>query len=212
MGWLYLALIGIATAALLWRIGIARDLWAFVAAALLLGAAGYALQARPTLVGHPVEPNAEKIDVDPGMVAFREAVFGRFTGEAAYMTASDAMLRSGDSGKATAVLLAGIRAAPTSVTLWTGLGSALAKHDGGQVSPAALFAFRRAARINPRHPGPPFFLGLAYVEAGQFQQARDAWRVALALAPPGISYRPDIESRLATVEQFVASGAPPPGM
>lgn len=211
MGWLLLVLIGVAAAALLWRIGVTRDLWAFVAAALLLGAAGYALQAHPFLVGHPVQPDAEKIDVDPGMVAFREAVFGRFSGEAAYMTASDAMMRSGASGDAIAVLLGGIRAAPGSVTLWTGLGSALAKHDGGQVSPAALFAFRRAAQLNPQHPGPPFFLGLAYVEAGQFQQARDAWRVALALTPPGLSYRPDIETRLASVEQFLATG-PQPGL
>ncbi|MEG3085816.1 tetratricopeptide repeat protein [Sphingomonas sp. PB4P5] len=210
MGWAALALIGAAAALLLWRIGLPRGLWSFVGAALMLGAAGYALQGQPSLAGHPVAANAEPLTVDPEMTALRDAMVGRFRADTAYLVAGDAMLRIGNPGYAVNAILGGIRHHPQSMALWTGLGSALATHDGGQVSPTALFAFRRAGKLAPLHPAPPFFLGLAYVRAGQFAEARPYWARALALAPPGISYRPEIQVRLALLDQFLAetAGAP----
>ncbi|MFT6571807.1 MAG: cytochrome c-type biogenesis protein CcmH/NrfG [Sphingomonas echinoides] len=64
------------------------------------------------------------------------------------------------------------------------------------VSPAARFAFNHATQIAPDHPAPPFFEGLAYVEAGDFRAAQPYWARALALSPPAISYRRDIAVRL----------------
>ena len=96
------------------------------------------------------------------------------------------MLRAGDARAAILWILAGINHIPNSAALWTGLGSAYAQHDGNLVSPEALFAFRRAMQLAPRHPGPPFFLGLAYVRANQFSQALPYWRRALALTPPAV--------------------------
>lgn len=210
MGWVWLAAIGAGAALLLWRLRVARELWAFAGAALLLGAAGYALQGRPALTGTSVEAGVRPIAVDPGMVTFREAVFGRVTAAGAYLTAADAMTRIGDTGNAVKVILAGIAKMPDSVALWTGLGSALTTHDAGLMSPAAMFAFDHATRLNPRHPGPPFFRGLAHVRAGEFPQARRAWRRALALTPPGISYRPDIAERVALLDRYLAMAAAQP--
>lgn len=207
MGWVWFAAIGAGAALLLWRMGVARQLWAFAGAALLLGGAGYALQGRPALGGTPVTAGAQPIEVAPGMVAFREAVFGRVTAAGAYLTAADAMTRIGDTDNAVKVILAGIGKMPDSVALWTGLGSALVTHDEGLVSPAAMFAFNRAMQLNPRHPGPLFFLGMAHVGAGEFQQARRAWGRALALTPPGLSYRPDIAARVALLDQYLAVAA-----
>lgn len=206
MGWLALALIGIVAALLLWRLRVARELWAFVGAAMMLGAAGYALQGQPYLEAHPVKADATPIEIDPGMVELRGAMLGRFTGEAAFLTMSDGLMRAGDSHGAAQLLLGGIGGYPRSLALWTGLGSALAIHDRA-VSPAALFAFRRAAGLAPRHPAPPFFLGLAYIRAGDFAAARPYWARALALAPKEASYRVDIEQRLALLDRYLAAVA-----
>lgn len=204
MGWLWLAIIGAVTFGVLWRAGLARELWAFVGAALMLGATGYAWQQRATLPGHPVKADAEPIDVDPGLVELREAMLGRFTGDGAYMIAADAMTRVGDTGSAVRVVLGGLEKYPQSLTLWTGLGSAYATHDGNLVSPPALFAFQHAAKLAPKHPAPPFFLGLAYVRAGDFAAARPLWARALALSPQGASYRKGIALRLNMLDRYLA--------
>ncbi|CAN5398717.1 hypothetical protein BH09PSE4_BH09PSE4_19380 [soil metagenome] len=209
MGWIALGIIGVAAAGLLWRLGVARDLWAFAGAALMLGAAGYALQGRPFQPGSPVKANAEPIEVDPGLIALRNAMFGQFTLDGAYFIAADAMTRSGDAGAAVQVMLGGLHKLPQSYSLWTGLGLAYATHDGGQVSPASLFAFRQAIRLAPNHPAPRFFLGLAYIRAGQFADARPEWARALALTPAEASYRPDIAFRLALLDKYLELQAAP---
>ncbi|KQS01439.1 hypothetical protein ASG11_17370 [Sphingomonas sp. Leaf357] len=205
MGWAMLAVIGACIFALLWRIGLPRGLWAFVGSALMLGAAGYALQGEPMLPGHPVKAAADPIVVDPDLIALRDAMVGRFTGDGAYLVASDGMTRAGDTGAAVWMVLAGINKYPQSYALWTGLGSALAAHDGGQVSPSALFAFQQAARLAPRQPAPPFFAGLAYVRAGEFAKARDYWARAVALTPKTLSYYPELAARLALLDRFLAA-------
>lgn len=204
MGWIALALIGGVTVAALWLSGIARARWWLVGAALMLGAVGYALQGRPLLGGAPVRAFAAPIEVDADLVELRRTMLGRYTADTAYLTAADAIMASGDTRSAVWVTLAGLDKYPDSMPLWTGLGSALAVHDGDTVSPAALFAFTRAARLAPRHPGPPFFLGIAYVRAGEFAAARDCWARALRLTPAGLSYRVDIAERLALLDQYLA--------
>jgi len=211
MGWVALFGIGLAAALLLWALGVARGLWAFAGAALMLGAAGYALQGRPTQSGHPVTANAEPMAVDPGMVALRGAMFQRFTLDSAYFTAADAMTRAGDTHAAVAVMLGGVRKLPNSPSLWTGLGSAYTLQDGGQLSPAALFAFQQAIRLAPLHPAPPFFLGLAYVRAARFAEARACWARALALTPASAPYRQDIALRLALLDRYLEMQDAPGG-
>lgn len=203
MGWLILALLGGGSALVLLWSGIERRLWSMVGAGLMVGVIGYALQGHPTLAGDPVTANAVPIEIDPGMVELRGQMLGRFSGDAAFVTTADALMRSGDSGSAVRLLLSAIGAYPDSLVLWTGLGSALALHDGA-VSPAARFAFARAGRLAPRHPAPPFFLGLAYVRAGDFAAARPYWAKALSLTPVGFSYRPAIAVRLALLERLLA--------
>ena len=61
-------------------------------------------------------------------------------------------------------------------------------------------SFRRAMSLAPGHPGPPFFLGLAYIRAGQFAEARQWWARALRLTPADAGYRPEIADRLALLD------------
>lgn len=206
MGWVILAMLGAGAMGLLVRFRLGRAVWSLAGAALMLGATGYALQGRPTLGAQPAMAAVPAAADDAELIALRDQMLGRFSGDGAYLVAADAMTRSGDQRAAVQVVLGGIRAIPESVLLWTGLGNALAAHDGGQVSPPALFAFQQAARLSPHHPAPPFFLGLAYVRAGNFDAARPLWARALALTPPGASYRKDIAVRLALLDRYLAMG------
>jgi Flp pilus assembly protein TadD len=138
------------------------------------------------------------------MIELRDSMLGRFTGDGAYLMAADGMTRSGDTRSAVQVVLGGIAKYPTSLTLWTGLGMAYVQHDG-TVSPAALFAFRHAAHLAPSHPAPPYFLGLAYINSGQFAVARPYWARALALTPPGLSYRNQIADQLKQLDAYLAA-------
>jgi cytochrome c-type biogenesis protein CcmH/NrfG len=131
-------------------------------------------------------------------------MFGRYTLDAAYLTAADAMTRTGDSESAVRVLLGGLDRIPRSLPLWTALGSAMAAHDGNTLSPPARFAFEQAIRIAPTHPAPPFFLGLAHVRAEEYAAARPYWARAAALSPEGASYRRDIALRLALLDRLLA--------
>lgn len=211
MAWFAIAVLLACAVLILWRSGVSRRLWPAVGATVLIGIAGYALQGRTALPGHPVEANRAPMAVPDEEVAIRDAMFGRFTVDWSYMIASDGLFRGGRIESGTRVLLQGLDHYPGSLMLWTGLGSALARHDGGQVSPAARLAFARAARINPLHPAPPFFAGLAEIRAGNFAAARAEWAHALALTPKDVSYRRDVELRLALLDRFMAetAGAPP---
>lgn len=207
MGWVWLIVIGVGAAGALAVLGVGRALWRLVGAALMLGATGYALQAQPDAPGSPATAKAERVEIDPGLIELRGAMMGNFTAETPYLAASDAMIRSGSPDAAAAVMLSGIRKMPKNMVLWAGLGDALAQHDGRVVSPAALFAFQHAMRLAPKHPGPPFFLGLAYVRAGEFVEARRYWMRALDLTPQKASYRPEIVVRLMLLDQFLATAA-----
>ena len=203
MGFVWLFLIGGAVVALLWRIGLPRLVWSMTGAAVMLGATGYALQGHPLLGGAPREADERPIAVEQGLVELRGDLFGRYTRDGSYLIAADALTRSGDTDSAAQVVLGGIRNDPTSAMLWTALGDTLARHDGDQISPPALFAFQQAMRLAPKHPGPPFFLGLAYVRAQKLEEAAPYWHRALALCPPGASYRVPIAQRVMLLDIYL---------
>ena len=201
MNLLMLALVGIAAAGMLWGLGVGRRLWSFAGAALMLGAAGFAVQAARHVPGKPIAADVTPIAVDPGMVAFREAVFAPSREDSLALASADARLAAGDAHAAADGLRREIALRPGDAALWTGLGYVLALHDTA-VSPAAKFAFRRAVALAPRSPGPAFFLGMAYVDAGEVAQARPAWAFALSVTPANAPYRDDIVQRLAALDQF----------
>ncbi len=200
MGWLML--LGLAAssfAGLLW-LRVPRLLWSMAGAALMLGATGYALQGRPMLPGSSARPDTRAVGIDPGLIELRTQMFGRYGTEGAYLTAADAVARSGAGSYEVQALLGGIRSSPTSAQLWTALGDALVRHDGGRLSAPARFAFDQAIRLDPRHPGPRFFLGLAQLRADDLEGAEQSWRQALARTAATAGYRPVIAQRLALLQ------------
>jgi cytochrome c-type biogenesis protein CcmH len=134
-------------------------------------------------------------------------MFGRFNFTWASFTRADAMTRIGAPDTAARAMILTVRQAPGDAGAWTWLGVKLAENDGNQVSPAAKFAFERAMAVNPNHPGPPFFYGLAYVRQGRFDAARPLWVEALRRTPAGASYRSQILVRLMLLDRFLAARA-----
>lgn len=211
MGWAMLAALVVATFAALVLLRVPRLLWSMVGAALMLGAAGYAWQGRPALPDSPARPNLDAAAPDQAMIDLRTQMFGRYGTDGVYLTAADAMARSGSPRYEVQTILGGLRAAPGSVALWTALGDAYARHDR-QLSAPARFAFDRAVRLAPRDPGPRFFLGLAQVRADDFAGAERSWRRALALTASDAPYRGAIAERVALLARLrQAMDAGPPG-
>ena len=209
MGWVMLALVGAAAFGLLGLFGAPRALWSFGAAALMLGATGYALQAKPGLAGAPAANKKVAID-EEGVARMRElrgAMFGRFTSLDTAFFPADALIRSGNPDTAARMMLGAVRQQPQNAALWTWLGMTLVEADQGTMSPAAALAFRRATTLAPRHPGPFFFYGMAQARAGQSAAAVPLLQRAYQLTPEGAAYRVDIARALIQIRMLAAMQA-----
>ena len=198
MGWLILfLLIGLALGAMRW-FGIRGPMLTSVGAALLFGAAGYAVQGNPTLVGSPARGSGGR-EVLP-LTAARHAFFGTFSPEEHWLRLSEALARRGNTQDAVGILQNAVRRYPTDAHLWIGLGNALVDHSRG-LSPPAELAYRRAMELLPGHPAAPFFYGLALARSGDRQGAVEEWRKLLAAAPADASWRPLVEQGIAALSE-----------
>ncbi|MEO8142348.1 MAG: cytochrome C biosynthesis protein [Sphingomicrobium sp.] len=202
MGWVWLFVIGSGAFGLLCLGGVSRSLAMLGGAALLVGGAGYALQQNAALPGSPASPETRRIDIDPGLIAFRSAIMPTDPADTATLSAADEKLRGGDTAGAVQLLLEAVARQPENAALSTGLGTALTFHDAGRLSPAAHHAFRRGIMLAPEQPGPAFFLGLAYVQGGDLAAAKRAWLQALALSPREAPYRVLIAEQLVMIDRF----------
>jgi cytochrome c-type biogenesis protein CcmH len=117
---------------------------------------------------------------------------------------ADALARSGNHRGAARAVLGGVRSAPDNLPLWTWAGVTLARADGDTMSPAAQMAFRRARALNPDHPAPWFFEGMALARAGEFDRVRPYWLRAYQVSREGSQYRPEIAARIYALDQFLA--------
>ncbi len=207
MGWLVFGAFALVATALLLIIRFPRQLWTLPAMAVMLAAAGYAWQGRPGLASQPVTGVASVRPLDPDLIAVREGLFGRFNFDYSYFMAADAMARAGAPQLAATVMLGAVRKAPADAGLWSGLGLALAEHDGDQLSPAARYAFDKAETLAPNHPGPPFYRGIALARAGDLEAARQAWGRALRLLPPDAGYRDAMVGVILKLDPGLAAAA-----
>ncbi len=198
MGWALLLVLVAASLAGLWRLGVRRGLLKACAAAVLLGASGYALQGRPGLAGSPAQ-GGEARDYLP-LTEARHAFFGNFTAAESWLRISEALARDGKSADSVGILQNAVRRYPGDAQLWIGLGNALVDHSRGLTPPAEL-AYRRAAELSPGYPGPAFFYGLALARSGDRQGAVRIWKQVLAKAPPDASWRSLVEQGVAALSR-----------
>ena len=195
-GWLILAALIALGLAALWLLGVRGAMFKLAAAALLVGASGYALQGRPGLAGSIHSAAAAK-EVIP-MTAARQAFFGDFSGSEHWLLMSESMARRGNTADAAGILRSAVREHPRDIELWIGLGNALVDH-AGVITPAAEFAYERAVELAPGHPAPPFFLGVALARSGDRAGAITLWRQMLADAPADAGWRPLVEDAVAAL-------------
>lgn len=185
MAWLFVGLLAAAAfgaTAFLFRAP--RRSWEAIAAALLLGLAGYAFQANPDLAGAPKTSQAPSRGDAAALVEVRHALSGRDTPSAnRWVVIGDAMVRNGRFADAAGILLGAVEHDPEDSDAWLALGNALAGHAEGTLTPAALHAFRQAAAAAPDAPGPPYFLGLALAQSGRLAEARATWARLLHATP-----------------------------
>jgi cytochrome c-type biogenesis protein CcmH/NrfG len=209
MGWILFLLFAAATGLGFWRIGkLERSALELVGAGLCLALAGYAWQGSPSAAGKPVR-SAEAADTGEIPADLRKTFASSMNAEGQWLGLADALIQAGRPRAAVSILGEATRKAPTNPDVWVGLGNALVVHGGGQMSPAAQFAFERAAQIAPNHPGPPFFLGLGLAQAGKFDEAGEVWRGLLARAPAGAPWKADLEKRLTEINQLPGAPAAP---
>ena len=201
MGWLVLLSLAVTTLGLLWLFKVRGGLLTASAAALFLGASGYALQGRPN-VPAAIASGGEAHDIFP-LTDARHAFFGHFAPAESWLRMSEALARDGHSEDAVGILQNAVKRYPGDPQRWIGLGNALVDHARGLTPPAEL-AYKRAAEMAPGHPGARFFFGLALARSGQRQEAVAIWRDILQTAPKNADWRP-------LVEQGVAALSTPPG-
>jgi cytochrome c-type biogenesis protein CcmH len=190
MGWLTLLLLTGISIGLLRLLGVRGGLLTASAAALLLGASGYALQGSPNLPGAPAQ-SGEGHEILP-LTDARHAFYGYFSPAESWLRMSEALERDGQSEDAVGILQNAVRRYPGDPQLWIGLGNALVDHARGLTPPAEL-AYKRAEQAAPGHPGAPFFYGLALARSGDRAGAVAIWQQILKTAPKDASWRPLVE-------------------
>lgn len=211
MNWLAiiaLAALAFAVAVLLLRLP--RPGYTLLGATLLFGLAGYALQGSPYA---PAAPGTARAADDPRtgellVEARRDFFGGGIMLPSRFLITSDAYARRGDQLRAAAFAESAVEQNPNDVEAWTALGNALSEHAGGQLTPAAIYAYRQAAQRDPRSPAPGYFLGLAMLRSGEPEKTRALWADILAAAPADAPWRPLLAERLARLDELLLHPQP----
>jgi cytochrome c-type biogenesis protein CcmH len=210
MGWITLLVLAAVSFGMLRLLGLRGGFLTAGAAALLLGAAGYALQGSPTLPAAPAK-SGEGHEILP-LTDARHAFYGYFTPAETWLRMSEALEHDGKSEDAVGILENAVRRYPGDPQLWIGLGNALVDHARGLTPPAEL-AYKRAEEAAPGHPGAAFFYGLALARSGDREAALAMWRQILKSAPVDAGWRPLVEHGIAALSgpEPAPHGGPPPG-
>ena len=103
-----------------------------------------------------------------------------FTPAKRYILPSDGYARRGDYEGAVQILRGGLKTDPRNADLWTAVGLDLMMASDGKLPPAAKLAFERARALDPRHPGPVYFTGLAALRDGNPEDALILWSSLLS--------------------------------
>ena len=177
--------------------------WPLFGAALLFGLAGYALQGTPGEAGAPKEPAIKRTEAGVALVEARRELFGPVP-PSRFVTVADGFARRGQYADAAGILRGSLEQDPRDAEAWLALGNALVENAEGQLTPAAIYAFNQAERIDPASPGPGFFLGVALIRSGRPLEARKLWADMIGRAPQDAPWRAALQERLARLDSVIA--------
>jgi cytochrome c-type biogenesis protein CcmH len=116
-------------------------------------------------------------------------------------------LRLGRAEESVAAYRNAIRILGSTDALQNGLGEAIIAAEGGVVTEEARTAFEAARELDPKAPGPRYFIALAAEQEGKREEAAREWRALLAEAPADAPWRGLVAEALSRVDP----GAVPPG-
>jgi cytochrome c-type biogenesis protein CcmH len=175
-------------------------------ALLLLSISGYALSGKPGLPARPATaaPAAPKDTAD--IAAARAALMKNPANIFAWLEMADGFRKSGNIDAGLEAMEVASRAIPDSADLWVMRGQLLVEKSGGEITPAARFAFDRAAALDPKHPAPRYMLALAWVMQGKPQEAKPVLEQLLRDTPADTPYRAQVERLLRGVTAMMAAG------
>ncbi len=179
---------------------------AIILGGLVLGLAGYLVAGQPMMPSRPAPPRAVEANIAPELDKAREQLLARMGDAALWMSFSDLLVRQGKADEAIEGLRMATRAMPDNADLWVTYGNVLLQHANGQMTPAAQLAFSRASEANPNHPAPLYFLALAWLQAGEPDEALKVMQVLEARSPPDAPWRPRLERMMRGARAMIAAG------
>lgn len=211
MSWLpvlLLAVLAFALAAV--ALKLPRTLWTLFGSALLFGLTGYALQGHPGMAGAPAAPAAQD-DADTGelLVSARREFYPSGAMPSRFVVTADAFTRRGQHEQAANFLRNAVEENPNDSEAWLALGNALVEHADGQLTAAALYAYSQAEKIDPSNPAPTYFLGMAFLRAGEPGKTLALWRELLEEAPDDAEWRATLATRLERLEAILGIAPAP---
>lgn len=198
---LLLALAVFAIAATILRLQ--RDAWTILGSVLLFGLVGYLLEGSPGQAGAPKPAIADQAESSELLVTARREFFGEGQLPSRWVVTGDGFARRGDFTQAAGLYGNAVEENPADTEAWLGLGIALVEHAEGNLGPAALHAFERAAELEPDNGGARYFLGLSWLRAGEPLRTRELWVEALEAAPQDAPWRDLLALRLERLDALI---------
>ncbi len=205
-GWIAVAVLAIGAFAIAaFALRLPREGWAVFSAILLFGLAGYAWQGSPGQPASPKQGQIAQANSGEEMVEARRELFSPNVPKPDYLMLSDGFARRGRFDDAAGLLRKGLSDNPDHLEGWLALGMALTGHADGFVTPAASYAYTRARQLDPANPAADYFLGFSYLQSGEIRAARGVWGDLLARSPEDAPWRPELEQRIASLDQMIAN-------
>jgi cytochrome c-type biogenesis protein CcmH len=198
MGWFAAgAITALTLAAILLFVPQRKQLWPVVAAAAVLGLAGYAWQGQPDQPMAAAKPLASEMKAAASLIDMRAAMDKNYGISRQWLVTADSFARDGRYEYSAAFIQAGLKKYPENGDLWAGLGVVLLLAGDNQMSPPAKMAFANARKYAPLNRAPDYIDGLVELFEGRPLNTINIWQKLIDGAPDNAIWKPKVESQLA---------------
>jgi cytochrome c-type biogenesis protein CcmH len=187
-----------------------RQLWPVVAAAVVLGLAGYAWQGQPQLAEAPAKPMPSERQAADALLSMRSSMDASYGVGKQWLILSDSYARDGNYKMAAALINAGLKKYPRDGDMWAGLGVVMLLAGDGKMSPPAEMAFANAKKFNPLNRAPDYFTGLVQLFEGRPMDTVKIWQGLIDNAPDKAVWKPKLESQLNGLKTMLQPAQPAP--
>jgi cytochrome c-type biogenesis protein CcmH/NrfG len=185
-----------------------KQIWPAVAAAAVLGLAGYAWQGQPQLAASPAKQIKAETVAAESFLTMRSDMDSRFGAGKQWLILSDSQARNGNYAYAAAFIEAGLRQHPKNGDLWAGMGVILMLAADGKMTPPAELAFAKARIYAPINRAPDYFAGLDALFEGRPADTLAIWQKLVDGAPANSVWKPKLESQLSGLKSMLQSAQP----